>query len=141
MTCALCLHGINSDADRGYADTERKCQCLRDYHYDCLRAICDRCQRTKTNMRCRGCREQIFGFQDCERETRYRSEEDTEICPICQERLDREIELGKMRCTCTARYHYSCLQQYRNHESSYDQEQNGMKCVTCNGISTGIDRI
>ncbi len=30
LTCTLCLQKINSDRDRGYADTEGQCQCLRD---------------------------------------------------------------------------------------------------------------
>ncbi len=28
LTCALCLQKINSDRDRGYADTEGQIQCL-----------------------------------------------------------------------------------------------------------------
>jgi hypothetical protein len=39
----------------------------------------------------------------------YLSDEDEEIFPICQDRLDTEIELGKMMCSCTARFHYRCL--------------------------------
>ncbi len=31
-TCTLCLQAIRSDADRGYADTDGQCLCLRDYH-------------------------------------------------------------------------------------------------------------
>jgi len=34
-TCTLCFQAIRSDADRGYADTDGQCQCLRDYHYNC----------------------------------------------------------------------------------------------------------
>jgi hypothetical protein len=36
-------------------------------------------------------------------------DEDEEIFPICQDRLGTEIELGKMICSCTARFHYRCL--------------------------------
>jgi hypothetical protein len=36
------------------------------------------------------------------KENRYLLDEDEEICPICQDRLGREFELGRMRCTCTA---------------------------------------
>ncbi len=75
-------------------------------------------------------------------------EEGTEKCPICQDRLSTYFELGRMipatttnGCHCTARYHYSCLQWYRNHESSHDQEQNRVKCMMCNRISMAIDRI
>jgi hypothetical protein len=37
------------------------------------------------------------------------SDEDDEICSICQDRLGTEIELGKMICSCTASFHYRCL--------------------------------
>ncbi len=131
-TCALCLQAICSDADRGYADTDGQCQCLHNYH-------CDTNKRNRMNMRCAQCRRLIFGILDLERQNRYLSDEDEEICPICQDRLGREFELGRMRCTCTARFHYRCLHQYRNQRSSYDPDlNNGMKCVTCNGIAAGI---
>jgi hypothetical protein len=39
-------------------------------------------------------------------------DEDEEIYPICQDRLGTELELGKMICSCTARFHYRCLVQY-----------------------------
>jgi hypothetical protein len=64
-------------------------------------------------MRCQECRQQIFGILDCEKENRYLKDEDEEICPICQDILGTEIELGKM------------IEKY----------------VTCNGIATGIERI
>ena len=48
--CALCLQAIFSDADRGYADTDDQCQCLRDCHYDCLRAMHDTNERNRMNM-------------------------------------------------------------------------------------------
>ncbi len=125
-----------------YADTDGQCRCLRDYHYDCLRAMHDTNERNRMNMRCAQCRRLIFGILDSERQNRYLSDEDEEICPICQGRLGREFELGRMRCTCTARFHYRCLNQYRNQRSSYDPDRNnGMKCVTCNRIAAGIDRI
>jgi hypothetical protein len=141
-TCALCLQAIRSDADRGYADTDGQCRCLHDYHYDCLRAMRDTNEKNRKNMKCAQCRRLIFGILDSERQNRYLLDEDEEICPICQDRLGREFELGRMRCTCTARFHYRCLHQNRNQTSSYDPDQNnGMKCVTCNGIAAGIYRI
>ncbi len=141
-TCALCFQAICSDADRRYADTDGHCQCLRDYHYDCLKAMCNTNERSRMNMRCAQCRRLIFGILDSERQNRYLWDEDEEICPICQDRLGREFELGRMRCTCTARFHYRCLHQYRNERSSYNPDwNNGMRCVTCNGIAVGIDRI
>jgi hypothetical protein len=36
LTCVLCLETINSDRDRGYADTDGQCQCQWNYHYNCL---------------------------------------------------------------------------------------------------------
>ena len=51
-TCALCLQAIRSDADRGYADTDGQCQCLHDYHYDCLMAMRNTNKRNRINMRC-----------------------------------------------------------------------------------------
>jgi hypothetical protein len=104
--CALCLQAIRSDADRGYADTDGQCRCLHDYHYDCLMAMCDTNERNRINMRCAQCRRLIFGILDLERQKRYLLDEDEEICLIYQDRLGREFELGKMRCTCTARFHY-----------------------------------
>ncbi len=141
-TCALCLQETRSDADRGYADTDGQCRCLRDYHNNFLRAMHNTNERNRMNMRCAQCRRLIFGILDSERQNRYLSEEDEEICPICQDRLGREFALGRMRCTCTARLHYICLHQYKNQRSSYDPDQNnGMRCVTCNGIPAGIYRI
>ncbi len=141
-TCALCLQAIRSDADRGYADTDGQCQCLHDYHYNCLMAMRNTNERNRINMRCAQCRRQIFGILDSERQNNYLSDEDEEKCPICQDRLGSKFELGKMRCICTARFHYRCLHQYRNQRSSYDPDwNNGMKCVTCNGIAAGFYRI
>jgi hypothetical protein len=140
--CALCLQAICSDADRGYADTDGQCQYLHDYHYDCLRPMHNTNERNRKNMKCPQCRRLIFGIMDSERQNRYLSDEDEEICPICQDRLGRKFELGRMRCTCTARFHYRCLHQYRNQRSSYDPDLNSrMKCVTCNDIAAGIYRI
>ncbi len=51
-TCALCLQAICSDADRGYADTDGQCRCLRDYHNNCLWAIHDTNERNRMDMRC-----------------------------------------------------------------------------------------
>jgi hypothetical protein len=140
--CALCFQAIRSDADRGYADTDGQCQCLHDYHYDCLMAMHDTSESNRINMRCAQCRRLIFGILDLERQNRYLSDEDEEICPICQDRLGREFELGKMRCSCPARFHYRCLHQYKNQRSSYNPDRNnGMKCVTCNGIAVGLYKI
>ncbi len=134
--------GVFMGISRGYADTDGQCQCLHDYHYDCLRAMCNTNERNRKIMKCAQCRRLIFGILDLERQIRYLSDEDEEICSICQDRLGREFELGRMRCICTARFHYRCLHQYRNQRSSYDPDQNnGMKCVTCNGIAAGIYRI
>ncbi len=94
-TCALCLQAIRSDADRGYADIDGQCRCLRDYHYDCLRAMHDTNERNRMNMKCAQCRRVIFGIQDSERQNRYLSDEDEEICPICQDRLGREFDWGE----------------------------------------------
>ncbi len=70
------------------------------------------------------------------------SDEDEEICPICQDRLGTEIELGKMICSCTARFHCRCLVQYMRRNPEYNPFLNNrMKCVTCNGIAAGIERI
>ncbi len=110
LMCALCLKIINSERDRGYADTDGQCQCQRNYHYNCLSQMSICHQRKQTNMKCQECRQQIFGIMDCERENRYLLNEDEEICPICQDILGTEIELvGKMICSCTARFHYRCL--------------------------------
>jgi hypothetical protein len=141
-TCALYLQAIRSDADRGYADIDGQCRCPHDYHYDCLMAMRNANERNRMNMRCAQCKRQIFGILDLERQNRYLSDEDEEICPICQDRLGRQLELGKMRCKCTARFLYRCLHQYRNQRSSYDPDwNNGMKCVTYNVIAAGINRI
>jgi hypothetical protein len=138
-TCALCLQAIRSDADRGYADTDGQFRCLHDYHYDYLMAMRDTNKRNRIIMRCAQCRRLIFGILDSERQNRYLSDEDEEICPICQDRFGRGFELGKMRCTCTAGFHYRCLHQYRNQRSPYDPDRNnGMKCVTCKDIAAGI---
>jgi hypothetical protein len=67
-TCALCLQAICSDADRGYADTDGLCRCLRDYHYNCLMAMCNTNERNRINMRCAQCRRLIFGFPDSKRQ-------------------------------------------------------------------------
>jgi hypothetical protein len=84
---------------------------LHDYHYNCLRAMRDTNERNRMNMRCAQCRRPIFGILDLERQNRYLLYEDEEICPICQDRLGREFEPGRMRCTCTARFYYRCLHQ------------------------------
>jgi hypothetical protein len=137
-TCALCLQAIRSDADRGYADTDGQCRCLRDYHYDCLRAMRNTNERNRKNMKCSQCRRHFFCILDSERQNRYLSDEDEDVCPICQDRPGREFELGRMRCTCTARFHHRCLHQHRNQRSSYVPDwKNGMKCVTCKGIAAG----
>ncbi len=141
LTCALCLETINSDRD-GYADTDGQCHCQCHYHYNCLSQMCIGHQRKQTNMKCHECRQQIFGILDCGRENRYLSDEDGEICPICQDSLGTEIELRKMICSCTARFHYRCLVQYVRRNPEYDPFlMNRIKCVTCNGIAAGIERI
>jgi hypothetical protein len=63
-TCALCLQAIRSDADRGYADTDGQCQCLHDYHYDCLMAMRNTNEGNRIYMRCVQCRRLIFGIID-----------------------------------------------------------------------------
>ena len=137
--CAPCLQAIHSDADRGYADTDGQCRCLHDYHYNCLRAMHNTNETNRMNMKCTQCRRLNFGILDSEVQIRYLSDEDEEICLICQDRLGREFELGRMRCTCTARFHYRCLYQYRNQRSSYDSDwNNGMKCMTCKGLQPGF---
>jgi hypothetical protein len=99
-------------------------------------------QRKQTNMKCQECRWQFFGILDCEKENRYLLDEDEEICPICLDILGTEIELGKMICSCTARFHYRCLVQYARRNPEYNPFlNNGIKCVTCNGIAEGIERI
>ncbi len=90
-TCALCLQAIRSDADRGYADTDGQCQCLCDYHYDCLRAMHNTNERNKKNMKCAQCRRIVFGILDLERQNRCLLYEDKEICPILQDRLGKEF--------------------------------------------------
>ncbi len=87
LTCTLCLETINSDRDRGYADTDGQCQCQHNYHYNCLSLMCIHHQRKQMNMKCQECRQQIFGILDCERENRYLLDEHEEICPICQDLL------------------------------------------------------
>ena len=94
--CTLCLETINSDRDRGYADTDGQCQCQRNYHYNCLSQMRIGQLRNQTNMKYQGNRKQIFGILNCERENIYALEEDAQICPICEDRLGREIELVKM---------------------------------------------
>jgi RNA polymerase subunit RPABC4/transcription elongation factor Spt4 len=70
------------------------------------------------------------------------SDEEKEICPICQYRLGTEIELGKMICSCTARFHYRCLIQYTRRDPEYNPFLNNrIKRVACNGIAAGIERI
>ncbi len=109
---------------------------------DCLSQMRIGHQRKQTNMRCAQCRRLIFGILDLERQNRHLLDEDEEICPICQDRLGTEIELGKMICSCTARFHYNCLVQYRRSNPEYNPFlNNGIKCVTCNGIAAGIERI
>ncbi len=113
-----------------------------NYHYYCLSQMHIGHQRKQTNMRCAQCRRLIFGILDLERQNRYLSDEDEEICPICQDRPVTEIELGKMICSCTARFHYRCLVQYMRCNPEYNPFlNNGIKCVTCNGIAAGIERI
>jgi hypothetical protein len=69
-------------------------------------------------------------------------DEDEEICPIFQDRRGTEIEVGKMICSCTARFHYRCLVQYTRRNSEYNTFLNNrIKCVTCNGIAAGMERI
>jgi hypothetical protein len=138
---------INSDRDRGYADTEGQCQRLCDYHYDCFREMHDDCRRRKTNMRCRQW-QQIFGTLDCERVNLYATMGDTANCPICQCRLNTYNELGRMitgpptnGCQCTAKYHYSCLPHYKHHQQSRHPTQDGVRCMMCKYILEGICRI
>jgi hypothetical protein len=120
LTFALCLETINSGRDRRYADTDGQCQCQRNYHYNCLSQMRIGHQRKQTNMKCLECRRQIFGILDCKRKNKYLSDEDEEICPICQDRLGTEIELGKTICSCTARFHYRCLVQYTRCNPEYN---------------------
>ncbi len=61
-TCALCLQAIRPDADRGYADTDGQCQCLCNYHYNCLRAMHNTNERNRKNMKCAQCRRLILAF-------------------------------------------------------------------------------
>ncbi len=56
----------------------------------------DDCKRRKTNMRCRQCRQQIFGILDCKRVNIHATMRDTANCPICQCRLNTHNELGRM---------------------------------------------
>jgi hypothetical protein len=148
LTCTFCLQKINSISDRGY-DTEGQCQCLHDYHYDCLSEMNNDCRRRKTNMRCCQCRQQIFGILDCERVNRYATIGDTANCPICQCRLNTHNELGRMitgpptnnGCQCTAKHHYSCLLHYKNDQQSQNPTQDRVRCVMCRCISEGIRRI
>ncbi len=66
----------------------------------------------------------------------------TKFDPICQDILGTEIELGKMICSCVARFHYNCLVQCTRRDPEYNPFlNNGIKCVTCNGIAAGIKRI
>jgi hypothetical protein len=70
------------------------------------------------------------------------SDEDEEICPICQDKLSTEIKLGKMICSCTARFNYRCLVQHTRRDPEYNPFLNNrIKCVTCNGIAAEIKRI
>ncbi len=70
------------------------------------------------------------------------SDEDEEICALCQGRLGTEIKLGKTICSCTARFHYRCLIQYTRSHPEYNPFLNDrIKCVTCSGIAVGIERI
>jgi hypothetical protein len=69
-------------------------------------------------------------------------DEDEKIFPICQDRLGKEMELGKIICSCTARFHYRCLVQYTRCDPEYNPFLNdSIKCVTCNGIAARIERI
>ena len=73
LMCTLCFEMINFDRDRGYADTDGQCQCLRDYHYNCLRAMGDTNERNRKNMKCAQCQRLFFGILDLERQNRYLS--------------------------------------------------------------------
>ncbi len=56
FTCAFCLERINSDRDRGYADTAGQCQCQLNYNYNCLSQMGIGQQRKQTNIKCQECR-------------------------------------------------------------------------------------
>jgi hypothetical protein len=130
------------------------CSCTARFHYRCLVQQ----EYTKCNpeynpflnnrIKCVTCNGIAVGI---ERITRNRHDdddsnadlldEDVEICPICQDRLGTEIELGKMICSCTARFHYRCLVQYTRCDPECNPFLNdSIKCVTCNGIAVGIER-
>jgi hypothetical protein len=52
-------------------------------------------EKNRINLNCTQYRGLIFGTLDLERQHRSLLDEDEEICPICQDRLGREFELGK----------------------------------------------
>jgi hypothetical protein len=55
-------------------------------------AMCNTNEMNRIKVRCTQCR----SILDLERQNRYLSDEDEEICPICQDRLGREFELGRI---------------------------------------------
>jgi hypothetical protein len=95
LTCALCIETINSDRDRGYADTDGQCQCQRNDHYNCLSQMCIGQQRKQTNMKCQECRRQVFDILDYESENKYALEEDAENVQFVMTDLVEKLNWGK----------------------------------------------
>jgi RNA polymerase subunit RPABC4/transcription elongation factor Spt4 len=130
--CPICQGRLGIDIELG----KMICSCTARFHYRCL-VQCVTCNGIAAGI------ERITrNTQDNDGSNADLSDEDEEICPICQDRLGTEIELGEMICSCTARFHYRCLVQYTRCDPEYKPFLNDrIKCVTCNGIAAGIERI
>jgi hypothetical protein len=147
--CPICQDRLGTEIELG----KMICSCTDRFHYRCLKQYTRRNPEYNPFLNNRIICVTYNGVAArIERITRNRHDdddsnadlldEDEEICPIYQDRLGTEIELGKMICSCTARFHYRCLVQCMRCDLEYNPFlNNGIKCVTCNGIAAGIKRI
>jgi hypothetical protein len=92
--CAICNNKNMSSRDEEYADTQNQCICKHDYHHHCLIQMCKHCLNRKANMKSHKCKRHISNILDSQKVNTFKMEENTELCPICQERLSTHFELG-----------------------------------------------
>ncbi len=90
----ICNDTITFTRDKGYADTQNRCTCKYNCHHNCLLQMQEHCLNRKTSMKCHKCKQQIINILDSEKGNTFETEEDTDLCPICQERLATHFELG-----------------------------------------------